>query len=189
MNVANALGVFVLLSEFGLSGDEIGRGLKSFQSVARRQQVVGEAGGITVIDDFAHHPTAIRVTLQAIAEKYPGRRLLAAFEPRSNTARRNVFQKEFGNAFEGAARVYLGPVYFKDTDPIPAHERLDTPALVSAISAQGAETFACASNDEILDRMVADARSGDVAVFMSNGPFDRLKDRFLEAMRKRGGQS
>ena len=185
MNVANALGVFVLLSEFGLSEGEVGTGLKSFRSVARRQQVIGEDGGVTVIDDFAHHPTAIRVTLQAIAERYPGRRLLAAFEPRSNTARRNVFQKEFGNAFAGAARVYLGPVYFKDTDPIPPHERLDTPALVSAIAAQGAETFACASNDEILDRMVADARPGDVAVFMSNGPFDRLKDRFLEAVRER----
>ena len=185
MNVANALGVYVLLSEFGLSEGDISKGLKSFRSVARRQQVIGEAGGVTVIDDFAHHPTAIRVTLQAIAERYPGRRLLAAFEPRSNTARRNVFQKEFGSAFAGASRVYLGPVYFKDTDPIPPYERLDTPALVSAIASQGAETFACASNDEILERMLTEARTGDVAVFMSNGPFDRLKDRFLEAMRER----
>ncbi len=185
MNVANALGVFVLLSEFGLSSDEIARGIKSFKSVARRQQLIGEAAGVAVIDDFAHHPTAIRVTLQAIAERYPGRRLLAAFEPRSNTARRNVFQKEFGNAFAGASRVYLGPVYFKDTDPIPPSERLDTAALVAEITSHGAETFACASNDEILDRMVADARPGDLAVFMSNGPFDRLKDRFLEGMRSR----
>ena len=112
MNVANALGVFVLLSEFGVSTDEIARGLKSFKSVARRQQVIGEAAGVTVIDDFAHHPTAIRVTLQAIIERYPNRRILAAFEPRSNTARRNVFQREFGEAFSGASRVYLGPVYF-----------------------------------------------------------------------------
>ena len=185
MNVANALGVFVLLSQFGVAPDEVARGFKSFKSVARRQQVIGEAGGITVIDDFAHHPTAIHVTLQAIAEKYPGRRLLAAFEPRSNTARRNVFQKEFGSAFAGASRVYLGPVYFKDTDPIPPNERLDTAVLVAATTSYGAETFACASNDEILERMIADCRPGDVAVFMSNGPFDRLKDRFLEAVRER----
>ncbi|HKN00784.1 MAG TPA: Mur ligase family protein [Candidatus Binataceae bacterium] len=185
MNVANALGVFVLLREFGLSAEEIARGLKSFKSVARRQEVVGEAAGVTVIDDFAHHPTAIRVTLQAIAERYPGRRLLAAFEPRSNTARRNVFQDEFGGAFAGASRVYLGPVYFKNSDPIPPGERLDTGALVDAITSHGAATFACASNDEILQRMVADAIAGDVAIFMSNGPFDRLKDRFLAALRDR----
>ncbi|HKF29266.1 MAG TPA: Mur ligase family protein [Candidatus Binataceae bacterium] len=186
MNVANALGVLVLLCEFGLSVDEIARGLKSFKSVARRQQVLGEAAGVTVVDDFAHHPTAIRVTLQALGERFPGRRLLAAFEPRSNTARRNVFQKEFGDAFAGASRVYLGPVYFKDSDPIPPNERLDTAALVAAIAAHGATTFACASNEEILQRMLADCSAGDVAIFMSNGPFDGLKNRFLEALRGRG---
>lgn len=186
MNVANALGVFVLLREFGLSVEEIARGLKSFKSVARRQQVLGEAAGVTVVDDFAHHPTAIRVTLQAIGERFPGRRLLAAFEPRSNTARRNVFQREFGDAFAGASRVYLGPVYFKDSDPIPPNERLDTAALVAAIAAHGAATFACASNEEILQRMLADCSAGDIAVFMSNGPFDGLKNRFLEALRGRG---
>jgi UDP-N-acetylmuramate: L-alanyl-gamma-D-glutamyl-meso-diaminopimelate ligase len=186
MNVANALGVFVLLSEFGLSWDEIAHGLKSFKSVARRQQVLGEAAGVTVVDDFAHHPTAIRVTLQALGERFPGRRLLAAFEPRSNTARRNVFQREFGEAFAGASRVYLGPVYFKDSDPIPPNERLDTAALVAAIAAHGAPTFACASNEEILQRLLADCAAGDIAVFMSNGPFDDLKNRFLEALRGRG---
>jgi UDP-N-acetylmuramate: L-alanyl-gamma-D-glutamyl-meso-diaminopimelate ligase len=167
-----------------LSVDEIARGLKSFKSVARRQQVLGEAAGVTVVDDFAHHPTAIRVTLQAIGERFPGRRLLAAFEPRSNTARRNVFQREFGDAFAGASRVYLGPVYFKDSDPIPPNERLDTAALVAAIAAHGTTTFACASNDEILQRMLADCSAGDIAIFMSNGPFDGLKNRFLEALRK-----
>ena len=186
MNVANALGVFVLLREFGLSGDEIAHGLKSFKSVARRQQVLGKAAGVTVVDDFAHHPTAIRVTLQALGERFPGRRLLAAFEPRSNTARRNVFQREFGEAFAGASRVYLGPVYFKDSDPIPPNERLDTAALVAAIAAHGAPTFACASNEEILQRMLTDCAAGDIAVFMSNGPFDDLKNRFLEALRRRG---
>jgi UDP-N-acetylmuramate: L-alanyl-gamma-D-glutamyl-meso-diaminopimelate ligase len=186
MNVANALGVFVLLRETGLSVEEIARGLTSFKSVARRQQVLGEAAGVTVVDDFAHHPTAIRVTLQALGERFAGRRLLAAFEPRSNTARRNVFQREFGEAFAGASRVYLGPVYFKDSDPIPPDERLDTTALVAAIAAHGATTFACASNEEILRRMLADCAAGDVAIFMSNGPFDGLKNRFLEALRGRG---
>ena len=100
MNVANALGVYVLLNAFGVSGDEIAAGLRTFKGVVRRQQVIGEAAGVTVVDDFAHHPTAIGVTLEAIAERFPGRRILAAFEPRSNTARRNVFQDAFAAAFD-----------------------------------------------------------------------------------------
>jgi len=185
MNVANALGVYVLLSAFGVSGDEIAAGLRTFKGVVRRQQVIGDASGITVVDDFAHHPTAIGVTLEAIAERFPGRRILAAFEPRSNTARRNVFQDAFAAAFDKASRVYLGPVYFKENDQIAPTERLETAALANAISARGPDTTACASNDEILERMLADARAGDVALFMSNGPFDGLKERFLAALRAR----
>jgi UDP-N-acetylmuramate: L-alanyl-gamma-D-glutamyl-meso-diaminopimelate ligase len=182
MNVANALGVFVLLSECGLSADEIARGLKSFKGVVRRQEVVGEAGGVTVIDDFAHHPTAIRATLEAVAERFTGHRILAAFEPRSNTARRNVFQDAFATAFNRASRVYLAPVYFKDNDPIPAGERLDTTELADAITEGGPLAVACDSNDAILAAMLHDARPGDIALFMSNGPFESLKERFLAAI-------
>jgi len=159
--------------------------LRSFKGVVRRQQVIGEAAGVTVVDDFAHHPTAIGVTLEAIAERFPARRILAAFEPRSNTARRNVFQNAFAAAFDKASRVYLGPVYFKENDPITPNERLGTAALASAITARGPNAIACASNDEILERMLADAGTGDVALFMSNGPFDRLKERFLAALKSR----
>jgi UDP-N-acetylmuramate: L-alanyl-gamma-D-glutamyl-meso-diaminopimelate ligase len=185
MNVANALGVFVLLGAFGLSSEEIAGGLASFAGVVRRQEVIGEAAGVTVVDDFAHHPTAIRVTLEAIAERWPGRRILAAFEPRSNTARRNVFQDGFASAFDRAARVYLGPVYFKENDPIPPAERLDTATLARAITSRGPTAFACASNEEILERMLADGRAGDIALFMSNGPFEDLKSRMLAALRGR----
>ena len=185
MNVANALGVYVLLSAFGVSGDEIAGGLRTFKGVVRRQQVIGEAAGVTVVDDFAHHPTAIGVTLEAIAERFPGRRILAAFEPRSNTARRNVFQNAFAAAFDRASRVYLGPVYFKENDPIAPGERLETGALASAIGARGPHAIACASNDQVLERMLSDARAHDVALFMSNGPFDGLKERFLAALQAR----
>ena len=184
MNVANALGVFVLLSECGLSADEITQGLRSFRGVVRRQEVIGAAGGVTVIDDFAHHPTAIRATLEAVAERFTGHRILAAFEPRSNTARRNVFQDDFARAFDRASRVYLGPVYFKDNDPIPEGERLDTTALADAIAERGPMAVACESNGNILDAMLHDARPGDIALFMSNGPFDNLKNRFLAALEK-----
>ena len=185
MNVANALGAFALLTASGLSPDEITKGFAAFSGVVRRQEVVGEAAGITVIDDFAHHPTAIGVTLEAIADRFGARRIIAAFEPRSNSARRNVFQQGFAGAFDRAARVYLGPVYFKENDPIPTDERLDTKALASEITERGSVAEACSSNDEILAHMLRDAKKGDVAVFMSNGPFDRLKDRFLETLKHR----
>jgi len=183
MNVANALGVWVLLREFGLGDDELARGLVAFSGVKRRQEIVGEARGIVVIDDFAHHPTAIGVTLEAIAERYAGRRIIAAFEPRSNTARRSVFQDGFAGAFDRVARVYLGQVYFKENDPIPADARLDTEVLARAIGARGPHAVACASTDSILDRIAADARSGDVIVCMSNGPFDELPQRLVTALR------
>ena len=135
-----------------------------------------------MVDDFAHHPTAIRVTLEAVAERFPGHRILAAFEPRSNTARRNIFQQDFATAFDRASRVYLAPVYFKDNDPIPEDQRLDTTELADAITDRGPLAAACDSNDNILASMLHDARPGDIALFMSNGPFENLKDRFLAAL-------
>ncbi|HEX3409063.1 MAG TPA: Mur ligase family protein [Candidatus Binataceae bacterium] len=182
MNIANALGVWVLLREFGLGADDLAHGLRSFGGVKRRQEIVGEARGIVVIDDFAHHPTAIGVTLEAIAERYAGRRLLAAFEPRSNTARRGVFQDGFAQAFDRAARVYLGAVYFKENDPIPADARLNTDTLARTISARGPSAAAFPSTDEMLEAIVADARSDDVIVCMSNGPFDRLPQRLVASL-------
>jgi len=185
MNVANALGVWVLLKEFGLSDQELADGLANFNGVMRRQEIVGEAAGITVIDDFAHHPTAIRATLEAIVERYPGRRVLAAFEPRSNTARRSVFQADFAEAFDRAARVYLAPVYFKENDLIPPKGRLDLRMLASAISARGPAAFACASIEAIAGQMLADCRAGDVLLCMSNGPFEDLPNRLLKELHHR----
>jgi UDP-N-acetylmuramate: L-alanyl-gamma-D-glutamyl-meso-diaminopimelate ligase len=186
MNVANALGVWVLLKEFGLSDLELSRGLANFHGVARRQEVVGEAAGLMVIDDFAHHPTAIRATLEAISERYSGSRILAAFEPRSNTARRSVFQADFAQAFARGTRVYLAPVYFKENDPIPAEARLDVGKLADEITMRGRTAIACSNIDEIADRMLADCRAGDILLCMSNGPFDDLPNRLLKALRSRG---
>src|SRR5216683_4886937 len=176
MNVADALGVYVLLSEFGVSADEIARGLRSFSGVARRQEIIGEAAGVTVVDDFAHHPTAIRATLEAIAERFAGRRILAAF------------QAGFAAAFDRATRVYLGPVYFKENDPIAPDGRLDTAALARAISARGAAAVSSESPAAILEQMLKELRPGDVALFMSNGPFDNLPRRLHAALEERGVQ-
>ena len=186
MNVANALGVWVLLKEFGLTDQELARGLMNFSGVARRQEIVGEAAAIIVIDDFAHHPTAIRATLEAIAERYSGRRILAAFEPRSNTARRSIFQADLAQAFDRSAQVYFAPVYFKENDPIPPDSRLDVEMLAKAIAARGPAAFACASIAAIAERMLADCRPGDVLLCMSNGPFEDLPKRLLQSLRARG---
>jgi UDP-N-acetylmuramate: L-alanyl-gamma-D-glutamyl-meso-diaminopimelate ligase len=185
MNVANALGVYVLLREFDLSGAEVAHGLASFKGVARRQELVGEAAGVTVIDDFAHHPTAIAATLAALADRYPGRRILAAFEPRSNTSRRNVFQSQFASAFDRAACVFLAPVYFKESDRIAPGDRLATDLLAREITSRGPQATACGSNEELLEGISAAAQPGDVVAVMSNGPFDNLKTRLLDELRKR----
>jgi UDP-N-acetylmuramate: L-alanyl-gamma-D-glutamyl-meso-diaminopimelate ligase len=185
MNVANALGVWLLLKEFGLSDEALARGFESFPGVKRRQEIVGEAANVTVIDDFAHHPTAIRATLEAIAERYAGRRLIAAFEPRSNSARRAVFQDGFATAFDCAKRVYLAPVYFKENDPIAVNDRLDVGKLTRSISARGPLAVEAESTQAMADQIAADARAGDVIVCMSNGPFDRLPIRLVEALRAR----
>jgi UDP-N-acetylmuramate: L-alanyl-gamma-D-glutamyl-meso-diaminopimelate ligase len=182
MNVANALGVWTLLKEFGLSDRELAEGFASFSGVARRQEIVGEFGGVTLIDDFAHHPTAIRVTIEAIAERFAGRRVIAAFEPRSNSARRAVFQDGFGEAFDRAARVYLAPVYFKENDPLPPAERLDVATLAATISSRGPAAIACDSVEQIVELIAAEARPGDVVLCMSNGPFEQIHARLREAL-------
>ncbi len=185
MNVANALGVYVLLERLGIDSEALATGFASFQGVARRQEVVAEAGGVTIIDDFAHHPTAVRATLSALAPRFPGRRLVAAFEPRSNTARRRTFQAEFASAFDQAAVVFLAPVYFKPNDPIPPEERLDVAALAREISARGPHAAAASSLDDLASRLSSELRPGDVVVLMSNGPFGGLAARLAGALASR----
>jgi UDP-N-acetylmuramate: L-alanyl-gamma-D-glutamyl-meso-diaminopimelate ligase len=189
MNVANALGVWVLLKEFGISDTALAEGFRSFRGVARRQEIAGQVGGTIVFDDFAHHPTAIRATLEALAERFRGRRILAAFEPRSNTARRAVFQRDFAVSFDRAARVYLAPVYFKENDPIPAEERLNIQTLTQAIAGRGAAAFSCESVDAILQAILDDSRGGDVIVCMSNGPFEDLPRRLVSELQKHGASA
>ncbi|MGH7907465.1 MAG: UDP-N-acetylmuramate--L-alanine ligase [Candidatus Binataceae bacterium] len=183
MNVANALGVYVLLQASGIDGARIEGGFATFAGVSRHQEIVGEVRDITVVDDFAHHPTAIRATLEAVAERFAGRRIVAAFEPRSNTSRRRVFQDAFAAAFDRAAQVYIAPVFFKGNDPIPTAERLSVDQLVEAIRLRGPAAAACSSNDELRRMILDDIQSGDVVVCMSNGAFERMPGRIVEALK------
>ncbi|ABC83160.1 UDP-N-acetylmuramate--L-alanine ligase [Anaeromyxobacter dehalogenans] len=178
-NVENALGVAAAATALGLSPAEIAAGLGAFHGVRRRQEVRGTAGGVTVIDDFAHHPRAVRKTLAAVRGSFPGARVLAAFEPRSNTSRRNLHQADYSDpaTWSGAAEVFvLRPA---PTDRVPEAERLDVDAVVRALAAHGLPARVFDAVDPMVEAMAAGARPGDVAVAMSNGAFGGIWGKLL----------
>jgi UDP-N-acetylmuramate: L-alanyl-gamma-D-glutamyl-meso-diaminopimelate ligase len=174
INARNALGVLLAAREIGLGWEEAAAALAEFRGVRRRQEVVGEARGVTVIDDFAHHPTAVGETLRALRLRYPGRRLRAVFEPRSNTSRRRVFQQEYCDALALADQSVLARVFVKESDPIPPEDRLDPDAIAAAVTARGTPCHTLEGVEAIRDYLVSTARSGDVMVIMSNGAFGGL---------------
>ncbi len=182
INVRNALGVFVLARALGLADDEAIRGLETFRGVRRRQERVGEVRGVTVIDDFAHHPTAVAGTLAAVRARYANRRVIAVFEPRSNTSRRRIFQQEFTDALTGAPVVILSAVYQKANDPLPPNERLSIDELVKDLQDRGVEAQVLPSAEAIADHVGRSAQPGDVVVVMSNGAFGGLPRRLLETL-------
>jgi UDP-N-acetylmuramate: L-alanyl-gamma-D-glutamyl-meso-diaminopimelate ligase len=135
---------------------------------------VGEARGVTVVDDFAHHPTAVAETIAALRLRYPGRRLRAVFEPRSNTSRRRVFQREFADALAGADEAVLAAVFVKAGDPIPPEDRLDPATIVADVVALGTPARLVDGVPAIRDYLVATSEPGDVVLVMSNGAFGGL---------------
>jgi len=184
-NVENALGVAAAATALGLSPAEIAAGLAAFRGVKRRQEVRGTAGGVVVVDDFAHHPRAVAKTLAAIRGAFPGARLLAAFEPRSNTSRRNLHQREYASpaTWGDAAEVFL--LRPAPTDRVPESERLDVDGLTGALGAGGKPARAFATVDEMVPQIAAAARPGDVVVAMSNGAFGGIWGKLLDALAKR----
>jgi UDP-N-acetylmuramate: L-alanyl-gamma-D-glutamyl-meso-diaminopimelate ligase len=184
-NVENALGVAAAASALGLSPREIAAGLGVFRGVKRRQEVRGEAGGVTVVDDFAHHPRAVQKTLAAIQGSFPGTRLLAAFEPRSNTSRRNLHQREYADPATWAAAAEVFILRPAPTDRVPEAERLDVDALVRDLAAGGKPAHAFTSVGELVSAMAGAARQGDVAVAMSNGAFGGIWGMLLDVLGRR----
>ncbi len=174
INARNALGVLLIASRVGVTWPAAARALADFRGVSRRQEVVAEARGVTIIDDFAHHPTAVAGTLTALRLRYPGRRLRAVFEPRSNTSRRRVFQQEFADALAGADEAVLAAVFAKPNDPIPESERLSAETIVSDVARRGTAARTIDGVKAICDYLLESARSGDVIVIMSNGSFGGL---------------
>jgi UDP-N-acetylmuramate: L-alanyl-gamma-D-glutamyl-meso-diaminopimelate ligase len=184
-NVANALGVAVAAAEQGLDAQAIARGLAAFRGVRRRQEVRGRAGGVTVLDDFAHHPTAIAATLAAVRDRDPRARIWAVLEPRSWSLRRNVFQDRLAEAFSAADRVVIAEVW--GAEAIPAGERLDPTALVRALHRPERPARMLADAAAIAEHLAAETRPGDVVVVMSNGGFGGLHERLLELLAAREG--
>jgi UDP-N-acetylmuramate: L-alanyl-gamma-D-glutamyl-meso-diaminopimelate ligase len=182
-NVRNAVAAAAAAAEQGLDATEIGDGLASFLGVRRRLEVRGEADGVVVLDDFAHHPTAIGETIRALRRRYAGRRLWAVVEPRSWSMRRNVFQDRLVAAFEGADEIVIAAVF--DPERIPEDQRLDPDRLVAALARSGLSARFLPGADAILEHLSGQTRSGDVVAVMSNGGFDALHDRLLDALRAR----
>jgi UDP-N-acetylmuramate: L-alanyl-gamma-D-glutamyl-meso-diaminopimelate ligase len=179
-NVENALGVYAACRALGLKPDEIAAGFQSFRGVKRRQELKGEIKGVAIIDDFAHHPTAVRETLAAIIAQYPGRRVIAVFEPRSNTAMRKIHQDEYAHAFKGAAEAIISqPTAIAK---VPESERVDAKRMVQDIAASGTPARWMESPDAIVAVLTVEAKAGDVILAMSNGSFGGLHEKLLKAL-------
>ena len=176
-NCLNALAVIALMDYLGFEQDRIERGLASFEGVKRRQQIRGEVNGVMVIDDFAHHPTAVRETIHALRLAWPDRRLIIVFEPRTNSSRRSVFQQQYGKAFEGADLVVVREIV--PLEGVPAEERFSSHQLVTTLEKQGIQAEYYPDTDTILDALSSHARAGDVIAVFSNGGFDNIHQRLL----------
>ena len=179
-NVRNAAMAAAAARFHGVAPESIRSALASFEGVARRQEVRGTVNGITVLDDFGHHPTALGLTLEALRHQYPGRRVWAVFEPRSNTTRRAVFQQALPEALGKADAVILSKV--ARLEQLPENDRLDPQRVVNDIAALGKPAYYESGVSEIVSRLQQEARPGDLIAVFSNGGFDNIHERLLEAL-------
>ena len=180
LNVRNALAALLMARYAGLSDEQIQAGFDTFEGIRRRMEIRGEVNGVTVIDDFAHHPTAIRETLKALSRRFPERRVWAIFEPRSNTTRRNHFQIELAEALRLAKRVVVAEV--ARLEQVPPEERLNPAQLMADIRAAGVETDYLPTADEIVAHVVPQAQPGDILCVLSNGGFDNIHQKLIDAL-------
>ncbi len=180
-NVENAVGAWAVASALGVAWPQAQAGFASFAGVRRRQELRAEVAGVAVVDDFAHHPTAVRETVQAMLGRFPRRRLWAVFEPRSNTSRRRLHQEAYATAFLGAARVSLRiPAQH---DRVPEGEELDVPRLVAELRARGIEVDAEHEVAPLVEQVAKGVRPGDVVLVMSNGSFGGFHGLLIDRLR------
>jgi UDP-N-acetylmuramate: L-alanyl-gamma-D-glutamyl-meso-diaminopimelate ligase len=181
-NVRNCLAVIIAADAWGIPVEKIQEALRTFKSVKRRVEIRGVERGVTIIDDFAHHPTAVEETLKALKQKYVGNRLIAVFEPRSWSSRLGIFQEPYAKAFNYADYVIIAGVY----DTAKASELgkvLDTRELVKDIKLQGKQAFRFADADEIVEHLTPEMKDGDVVAVMSNGGFGGIHVKLLDVLK------
>ncbi len=183
LNVRNALAVVACARHCGLNNRQIQSAFDTFKGIKRRMEVRGVAGGVTIVDDFGHHPTAIRETLRALRIKYPRQKIWAVFEPRSNTTRRNVFQQELVTAFADADRVVVAEV--ARLDQLPEAERLNPAKLMEEIKASGKPSAYLPDADSIVAHLAKEAEGGDVVCVFSNGGFGGIHSKLMDRLTHR----
>lgn len=176
-NISNLLSTVALAGFLAIPENPLSEACASFKNVKRRQEIVGEKRGILIIDDFAHHPTAVRETIRAVKERFSRRRLVAVFEPRSNSSRRNVFQERYADSFGAADMVMIPepPLLYK----VPQEERFSSHRLIRDLQEKGIAALYCKTTDALLAGLLREGKPGDVILFMSNGGFDNLPTRLL----------
>src|SRR3989441_7526270 len=178
-NVRNAVAAIAVGAYVGMSPGDLADGLRAFKGIKRRLEVVGTAAGVTVMDDFAHHPTAVRETLSALCTGYPNRRIWAVFEPRSASSCRRVFQDDFARSFSAAEEVVVAAVF---RSSLPESERLSAEQLVDDLRARKQSARYIPAVDDIVQTIVDEHRSGDIVVLMSNGGFGGIHRKLLQAL-------
>jgi len=184
-NVLNATAAAALASGCGISREAIASALQSFKSVKRRLEVRAQVNGITIIDDFAHHPTAIAGTLKALRSRYPGARLWVILEPRSNTLRRNVLQHELARSLAAADEIVVANVFRSES--IPENERMNVAALAAEVQKQGRRARIVPDADEIVQIVAPEMRSGDVVAILSNGGFGGIYEKLPQRLKSISG--
>ena len=184
-NVVNSLGVLAAAEALGVDVKRAAGYLTGFAGVARRMQVRGVVDGVTVIDDFAHHPTKVRETVRAVRARYPRSHLVAVFEPRTATSRRKVFQEAYPASFAAADEVVVVPPF--DAEKIPEAERFDSAALVAALQRNGQKAVLHENADEVVAALSSRLSKDAVVLIMSNGAFDNIHEKLLSALRARQG--
>ncbi len=179
-NISNLLSAVVLADFLGIAPFVISDAVRTFRGVRRRQEMLGEKRGVLVLDDFAHHPTSVKATIEAVREKHGRRRLIAVFEPRSNSRRRNVFQARYASSFDNADLVMIPEPPLMEK--IPAAERFSSQRLVEDLKKKGLNASYFPNTDQLLEALVDKVQSGDVVLIMSNGRFDNLPCRILKRL-------
>lgn len=180
-NSLNALSVFAMADQLGFAKNKVLQAMADFKGVKRRQELLGEVNGATVIEDFAHHPTAVDLTLRCMRERFPDGRLLAVFEPRSATSRRKVFQEEYARAFSVADMIFVAQPY--DQSRIAETDRFSTDQLIADLRAKGKTAETATDVDGLLAKVAPLLRPNDVLLIMSNGGFDGIYEKLFARLK------